>query len=228
MQVFNNILINSTVIRYSYCSKNSSRFVLTICLFQGKEELSGGISDFRSNYYFRYYNKSGGSTLNETETQKAMEDLRHSRSGSETSSDKSLSKLCKKLSSTSGTLKMGHKAFHHLLETAVRSHHPLPDIFHCTTSPLSHLRAKQCYPAIHLRQISSESRSAVQAKLQRDRELCLNCRSKHYTLAVHTVKMSNEGIIYAPMVCLYIVESTIWLASLYLAYPSYLMTHFKP
>lgn len=74
-------------------------------------------------------------------------------------------------------------------------------LFPLTSSPITCLRAKTCYPGLNLRQITlSDNKTAIQAKLQRMKELCANCRNKQYTLSTHLCKMSQEGQIYEPVV----------------------------
>lgn len=70
-------------------------------------------------------------------------------------------------------------------------------------SPIAHIRLyKQCYPPLRHRQLMSNDvpKNALMKKLQHMKELCVNCQSKCYTLSVHLVKMSIEGIVYEPMV----------------------------
>lgn len=70
-------------------------------------------------------------------------------------------------------------------------------------SPITHIRLhKQCYPPIQPKQVplADVPKNALLKKLQNIKELCANCRSKSYTLSVHLVKMSIEGIVCEPMV----------------------------
>lgn len=171
---------------------NFSEFVLGLAMIdrmKDKQESVQKLNQFRSDYVFRYYAKRNAKFLVEPEIQRLLADYKQ----------EDTSKLHKKMESE----KMTRGALYSILCQVSTSHGKItmPNIFQSSNSPLSLIRSKQCYPTIHLKQIlPSDQKNAIQAKMQRARELCPNCRSKQYTLSVHMVKMSCEGHIYEPVV----------------------------
>lgn len=177
---------------------NFNEFILGLAMIDKcliKHENPGRASEFQTSYYFRYYAKRNQQYLSASELARLVNSFQ--------ADDVSKERIQRAFGSSEQpkvTRKVLHSVLGQLFDQKVKV--VMPDIFHCNSSPLSMIREKLCYPPINLRQIShgSDHKNAIQAKLQRARELCPNCRRKQYTLSVHMVKMTMEGHVYEPVV----------------------------
>ena len=178
-------------------------FFLGLCALEKNTSHGGTTGELRCGYIFRYYNESNDKKgLTFDDIKQLTKDIIKSQSEgqldeSKVEAEARLISNCITGVSAEAQIKsqrIDEKTF--MKSIGERRLRGTSVLFRLVVSTLQQIRMKRVYESIQL--YRNKSMTAIETKIQKIKGTCLRCRQKKYSLAVHTVLLSKNGLITDP------------------------------